>query len=822
MSNMHFGAIPMMFYMKIHCLLNFIVVFGALGTISSRAALLSGAAKVLNSDCTVLMLHFRDVAMLQMGLLFVQLLAVFLHWLLQIGHRLWHSLLSVALERTLISSMHSYCNSVCDTFMHVQCLLNCITGLLTLGMALTDDAWHKALLDFWHSVRSDWTIAFKSFALLQLMLSFSQILAVYLQWQVGFLRRYLDFWPLDCRTGGLSCLLAAFSQYASWPRLQACCIVLTLYMTHSTWIPSNFYRRSLTFSQFEFTAQLHHGLHIDLSSVCHVLLYLSAMMLIYLAVTTYLGCGPLHWKMHGVMTHCTGLTSLHCIDLTELLHQWSAPLHHSSRYCTMIWYCLFHVHQSCSTLWGLALSTVYLGQSFIDVYPIDVIIHLVCPTIHCEMHLCWDLIKTLCIASAVAWQLTDFNLYRFSWLLLHAVLHVVLLHSMTFALSACALLYLLTLPHLEMWTIHCQGPIHQLCDTLSTLTHMSVPLHHSPLKQAAYWYHKIFIESFSKTVMICTLCIASLFQICIDDFNLVAILCLVCQTIHWQGYGLMLPLLRAKMSPNKPQNWGGRNQSFSFAFLCTRPPPTGATLHCVWFSLMLWPLLTIWTRMGRLTRWLLDTPLHWMSSHSKSVPLHHSIPANEIFQTVNFSTDQAATRPAAHPAQRPVPSPVTVPCRYRMHWWMWFWMYTMMTLNPLAPEFFPAPTSIAHEHTHHSIDDENRGGEGRGMPVSASEAVSPEMTRMLQHCCSELHGLEQHGGHGGHTTVRKRSFARACRRALRTGYTTYRGTLMTPNDFPHYLTKQISKELEGKPARSIVREPPGARPTKKSRLRIFL
>ena len=146
----------------------------------------------------------------------------------------------------------------------------------------------------------------------------------------------------------------------------------------------------------------------------------------------------------------------------------------------------------------------------------------------------------------------------------------------------------------------------------------------------------------------------------------------------------------------------------------------------------------------------------------------------------------------------------------------------MMTLNPLAPEFFPAPTSIAHEHTHHSIDDENRGGEGRGMPVSASEAVSPEMTKMLQHCCSELHGLEQHGGHGGHTTVRKRSFARACRRALRTGYTTYRGTLMTPNDFPHYLTKQISKELEGKPARSIVREPPGARPTKKSRLRIFL
>ena len=27
------------------------------------------------------MLHFRDVAMLQMGLLLVQLLAVFLHWL---------------------------------------------------------------------------------------------------------------------------------------------------------------------------------------------------------------------------------------------------------------------------------------------------------------------------------------------------------------------------------------------------------------------------------------------------------------------------------------------------------------------------------------------------------------------------------------------------------------------------------------------------------------------------------------------------------------------------------------------------------------------
>ena len=349
-----------------------------------------------------------------------------------------------------------------------------------------------------------------------------------------------------------------------------------------------------------------------------------------------------------------------------------------------------------------------------------------------------------------------------------------------------------------MWTIHCPGLTHQLCDTLSTVTHLSVPLHHSPLKQVAYWYRKIFIESFSRTVMLCTLSIASLFQICIDDFNLVAILCLVCQTIHWQGYALLLPTLRATMSPNKPQNWGGRNQSFSFALQCTR------------------------TRMGRLRRWLFDPPLHWMNSHSKSVSLHHSIPATEVFQTVNFSTDQAATRPAAHPAQRPVPSPVTVPCRYRMHWWMWFWMYTMVSLNPLAPEFFPAPTSIAHEHTHHSIDDENRGGEGRGMPVSASEAVSPEMTRMLQQCCSELHGLEQHGGHGGHTTVRKRSFARACRRALRTGYTTYRGTLMTPNDFPYYLTQQISKELEGKPVRSIVREPPGTRPTKKSRLHIFL
>ena len=50
---------------------------------------------------------------------------------LQIGYRLWYSLLSVAMERTLISSMHSYCNSFCDTFMHVQCSLNCITGLLT-------------------------------------------------------------------------------------------------------------------------------------------------------------------------------------------------------------------------------------------------------------------------------------------------------------------------------------------------------------------------------------------------------------------------------------------------------------------------------------------------------------------------------------------------------------------------------------------------------------------------------------------------------------------------------------------------------------------
>ena len=775
MFNMQFGAIPMMFYIKIHCLLNFIVMFGMLGTLSSRAALLSGAAKVLNSDCTVLILQFRDVAMLQMGLLFVQLLAVFLHWLLPIGHRLWLSLLSIALKQTRISSMHSYCNRFCDTFMHVQCLLNCISGLLTLGMALTDDAWHKALLEIWHSLGSDWTIAFKSFAMLQLMLSFSQILAVFLQWQVGFLRRFLDFWPLDCGIGGLGCLLAAFSQYATWTRLQACCIELTLCVTQSTWELSSFYRWSLTFPQFEFTAQLLHRLHIDLSSVCHILLYLSAMLLIYLAVTTYLGCGPIHWMLHCVLAHCTGLTFLHCIDLTELLRHWSVPLHHSPRYCTQLWYCRFHVHQSCFTLKDLALTTVYLGQAFIAVYHIDVIIHLVCPTIHCAMQLCWDLTMTLCTAFAVAWQMTDSNLNRISWLPLHAVLQAVHLHFMTFALPACALLYLLTLTCLEMWTMHCPGLTHQLWDTLSIVTHLSEPLHHSTLKQVACWYRLIFIGSFSTSMMICTLSIASPFQTCIDDFNLVAILCLVCQTIHWQGYELMFPILRG----------------------------------------------TTWMRMGCLARWFLDTPLHRLNSHSKSETLHHSIPANEVFQKVNFSTDQAASRSTAHPAQRPVPSPVTVPCRYRMHWWMWFWMYTMMTLNPLAPEFFPAPTSTDHEHIHHNIDEVNRGGEGRGMPVSASEAVSPEMTRMLQQCCSELHGLEQHGGHGGHTTVRKRSFARACRRALRTGYTTYRGTLMTPNDFPHYLTKQISKELEGKPDRPTAREKPGTKQTKKSRLRIF-
>ena len=776
MSYMHFGAIPMMFYMKTHCLLNFIVLLGALGTFSSRAALLSGAAKVLNSDCTVLILQFRDVALLQMGLLFVQLLAVFLHWLLQIGHRLWLSLLSIALKRTLISFMHSYCNSFFDTFIQVQCLLNCVSGLLTLGMTLMDDAWHKALLEFWHRVGSDWTFAFKSFAMLQLMLSFSQILAVFLQWQVGFLRRFLDLWPLDFRPGGIGCLLAAFTQYATWTRLQACCIELTLCMKQSIWEPSKFYRWSLTFSQFEFTAQLHHRLHIDLYSVCHILLYLSAMLLIYLAVTTYLGCGPLHWMTQCVMTPCTGLTLMHCFDLTEMLWQWSVPLHHSPRYSTQLWYCLFHVHQSCFTLRDLALNTVYLGQPFIDVYLFDVLIHLVCLLIHCAMHLCWDLTTTLCTVFDVAWQLNDSDLNRFSWLPLHAMLQTIHLHFMTCALPACALLYLLTLTRLEMWTIHCPGLTHQLWYTLSIVAHMSETLHHSTMMQVACWYHLLFIESFSTPMKICTLSIATHFQTCIDDFNLIAILYLVCQTIHWQGYALMLPILRE----------------------------------------------TIWKRMGCLARWFLDTALHWLNSRSMSETLQHSSPANEVFRKVNFFIDQAAPQSTAHPAQRPVPSPVTVPCRYRMHWWMWFWMYTMMTLNPLAPEFFPVPTSIAHESIHHNIEDENRGGEGRGMPVSASEAVSHEMTRMLQQCCSELHGLEQHGGHGGHTTVRKRSFARACRRALRTGYTTYRGTLMTPTDFPDYLTKQISKELEGKPDRPTVREKQGFKPTKKSRLHIFL
>ena len=184
--------------------------------------------------------------------------------------------------------------------------------------------------------------------------------------------------------------------------------------------------------------------------------------------------------------------------------------------------------------------------------------------------------------------------------------------------------------------------------------------------------------------------------------------------------------------------------------------------------------------------------------------------------------------------QDPVPSPGIVPktqkglCAWPSiwkiglcWWWIWFWMFSG-PLNADAPIFTPAFLSPPLQPTDFSLTNRNNWGEGRGMPVSASEAVSPEMTRMLQHCCSELHGMEQHGGHGGHTTVKKRSFARACRRALRTGYTIYRGTLMTPNDFPHYLTKQISRELEGKPARFIEKQAPEARPTKKSRLRIFL
>ena len=775
MLHMQFGAIPMMFYMKIHCLLNFIVLFGALGTFSSRAALLSGAAKVLNSDCTALILQFRDVSLLQMGLLLVQLLAVILHWLLLLGHRLWLMLLSIAVEQTLISSMQSCCNSYCDTLMHMQCLLTCITGFLTLGLTITDDAWHRALLEFWHSVRADWKIAFKSFALLQLMLSFSQTLAVYLQWQVSFLRRYLALWPTDCGTGGLSCFLAALSQSVSWPHFQACCTVLMLYMTHSTWKPSDLYRRSLTFSQLEFTAPLHHGLHIDLPSQCLVLLYLSAMMLLYLAVTTYLRRGLLRWMLHGVRIHCTSLTSLHCIDLTDLMCKWSEPLHHSSRYSNQIWFRMFHVHWTCFTLWGLALNNVSLGHSHIDVYFFDALIHLVCQTIHCAMHPCRDLIKTLCIALAVARQLTDSQLYWIPWLPLHVELHDVTLHSLLFAQTVCDLLYLHALTFLEMWTIHRPGLTHQLWDTLSNVPHMSETLSHSSWKQTAHWHGQFFSVTFGLIVMLCMLCIVSLFPTCIDDFNLVALLCLACLTIYRQG-----------------------NDS------------------------MLWPQKTIRNKISRLMRRLANTPLHWLTFRFQSVPLHHSFSAHAVFQTVNFSTDPTATPHAARPAQRPVPSPVTVPCRYRMHWWMWFWMYTAMTLNPLAPEFFPASSPTTHAHTHHNIDAENRGGEGRGMPVSASEAVSPEITRMLQHCCSELHGMEQHGGHGGHTTVKKRSFARACRRALRTGYTTYRGTLMTPNDFPHYLTKQISRELAGKPTRFIERKSPETRPTKKSRLNIFL
>ena len=46
------------------------------------------------------------------------------------------------------------------------------------------------------------------------------------------------------------------------------------------------------------------------------------------------------------------------------------------------------------------------------------------------------------------------------------------------------------------------------------------------------------------------------------------------------------------------------------------------------------------------------------------------------------------------------------------------------------------------------------------------------------------------------TEVQKRSFARACRRAMTTGCSWYKGRVMTPADFPQHLRQKTAQKIE--------------------------
>ena len=136
----------------------------------------------------------------------------------------------------------------------------------------------------------------------------------------------------------------------------------------------------------------------------------------------------------------------------------------------------------------------------------------------------------------------------------------------------------------------------------------------------------------------------------------------------------------------------------------------------------------------------------------------------------------------------PVPSPVVVPSFNRLHWWIWFWMFVMFGLNPDAQTFTPMMHSETLVHTSTNAPDRNNRGEGRLVCVDQSETADDLLLQELIHSFV----VNSHvNGPPGPDKTSKRSWMRACRRALRDGHSWYRGQLLSKCQIPPHMLDRL-------------------------------
>ena len=136
----------------------------------------------------------------------------------------------------------------------------------------------------------------------------------------------------------------------------------------------------------------------------------------------------------------------------------------------------------------------------------------------------------------------------------------------------------------------------------------------------------------------------------------------------------------------------------------------------------------------------------------------------------------------------PVPSPVVVPSFNRLHWWIWFWMFVVFGLNPDAQTFIPMMHSETLVRTSTNAPDRNNRGEGRLVCVDQSETADDLLLQELIHSFV----VNSHvNGPPGPDKTRKRSWMRACRRALRDGHSWYRGQLLSKCQIPPHMLDRL-------------------------------